>query len=68
MKIFVCKRKAAGAMAFIFALCMVCYVVTYSSFAGAYTANRQLPIYCVDTEQKTCSISFDAAWGDRIMR
>ena len=26
-------------------------------------AARQLPIYCVQRDQKVCSISFDAAWG-----
>lgn len=26
-------------------------------------AVRQLPIYCVERDQKVCSISFDAAWG-----
>ena len=26
-------------------------------------AARQLPIYCVERDQKVCSISFDAAWG-----
>ena len=31
-------------------------------------AVRQLPIYCVERDQKVCSISFDAAWGDGIMR
>lgn len=29
---------------------------------------RQLPIYCVERDQKVCSISFDAAWGDGMMR
>ncbi len=24
---------------------------------------RKLPIYCVDTDKKQISISFDAAWG-----
>ena len=24
---------------------------------------RQLPIYCVERDQKVCAISFDAAWG-----
>ena len=31
-------------------------------------ATRQLPIYCVERDQKVCSISFDAAWGDAEMR
>ena len=29
----------------------------------ASAATRQLPIYCVERDQKVCSISFDAAWG-----
>ena len=35
--------------------------------AGA-AATRQLPIYCVQRDQKVVSISFDAAWGDAQMR
>ena len=32
---------------------------------GAYaTANRLLPIYCVETDKKQIAISFDAAWGN----
>ena len=32
--------------------------------ARAYAADRPLPIYCVEKDQKVCSISFDAAWGN----
>ena len=28
------------------------------------SAGRKIPIYCVDTDKKQCSISFDAAWGN----
>ncbi len=28
------------------------------------TEKKELPIYCVDKEEKVCSISFDAAWGN----
>ena len=34
----------------------------------AAATQRQLPIYCVERDQKVCSISFDAAWGDGSMR
>ena len=34
----------------------------------AAAAQRQLPIYCVERDQKVCSISFDAAWDDGTMR
>lgn len=35
---------------------------------SAAATTRQLPIYCVERDQKVCSISFDAAWGDGMMR
>lgn len=35
-------------------------VVAASSTVG----NRELPIYCVDTEEKKIALSFDAAWGN----
>lgn len=28
------------------------------------TSGRELPIYCVDTEEKKVALSFDAAWGN----
>lgn len=33
--------------------------ILYSSTVG----DRELPIYCVDTQEKKIAISFDAAWG-----
>lgn len=47
---------ALGAMA-IFA------AVNAPAFVSASGTARQLPIYCVERDQKVCSISFDAAWG-----
>ena len=44
------------------------YVVNYPAAVGASAATRQLPIYCVQRDQKLVSISFDAAWGDVILR
>ena len=40
------------------------YVVNYPAAVGASATTRQLPIYCVQREQKLVSISFDAAWGN----
>lgn len=39
-------------------------VVAASSTVG----NRELPIYCVDTEEKKIALSFDAAWGNEDTR
>lgn len=63
MKIIAWKPKKAGLLAALLAVCMAGYAAAYPT-AGAYAADRPLPIYCVDTKQKTCSISFDAAWGN----
>ena len=40
------------------------WVVNYPAAVGASAATRQLPIYCVQRDQKMVAISFDAAWGN----
>ena len=35
---------------------------------AASVATRQLPIYCVGRDDNVISISFDAAWGEVILR
>ena len=53
------------------ALCLAAAVFATVLSPAAVTASgttRQLPIYSVERDQKVCSISFDAAWGDGIMR
>ena len=37
---------------------------TIPAAVTAASTERQLPIYCVERDQKVCAISFDAAWGD----
>ena len=50
--------------------CLLCAalifgIVSIPNIVTASATTRQLPIYCVDRgEQKLCSISFDAAWGN----
>lgn len=59
------EKSKIGLWAFIFFICLVLMarvgseVVDVSSTYG----EKELPIYCVDTEEKKISISFDAAWG-----
>lgn len=60
---FVKKAWWTGA-ACLCAACLMFYVVNYPAAVGASATTRQLPIYCVQREQKLVSISFDAAWGD----
>ena len=43
-------------------------MVNFPTAVGVSAATRQLPIYCVQRDQKLVSISFDAAWGNAILR
>ena len=45
-------------------ICALCLVTTLPSYVSASTTERQLPIYCVQRDYKTCALSFDAAWGN----
>ena len=53
-----------------FACAVICAaaVAVAASTAGKVVATvaepREIPIYYVDTQEKVCSISFDAAWGN----
>ena len=61
------KRLLAipAALACIFSLCLLVNLPgTVTTAAGS----RQLPIYCVEKDAKVCSLSFDAAWGNAILR
>ena len=43
----------------------VAVVIVVGGSLGVYaSANRLLPIYCVETDKKQIAISFDAAWGN----
>ena len=61
------KIRTVGLCATLAAL-MFSAVNVLPAAVGAATTNRQLPIYCVQRDQKLVSISFDAAWGDAILR
>lgn len=37
--------------------------VNNNGIIGVFSPDRELPIYCVNTEEKKVAISFDAAWG-----
>ena len=64
VRVFLISRKwlTAGACLCL-AVLMLC-LVSYPSAVGASAASRQLPIYCVQRDQKLVAISFDAAWGN----
>lgn len=64
MKLVLLRRRLVA-----IGVCLVCaavmfYVVNHPAVVGAAATTRQLPIYCVQRDQKVVSLTFDAAWGN----
>ena len=68
MKVFLLKRKLLTVLACALAAAAIFCAVHYPAAVSAAAADRQLPMYCVQRDQKMVAISFDAAWGDVILR
>ncbi len=67
MRFFVLSRRGI----LIFFLCFVVFIIAvmvgiFGTIRAVNTVSqkRDLPIYCVDREEKVVSLSFDAAWGN----
>ena len=63
VKIFHLKRKPMTVLACAVAAAVMFGAVNAPAVVASAT-QRQLPIYCVQRDQKMISISFDAAWGN----
>ena len=64
MKLFLVRRKLLTAAVCLLVAAGMFYVVNHPAIVGASATTRQLPIYCVQRDQKMVAISFDAAWGN----
>ena len=62
--VFLTRKKWWTAGVCLCLAALMFYVVNYPAVVGASATTRQLPIYCVQRDQKLVSISFDAAWGN----
>ena len=64
-KIILLNRKWGAWLACLMAAVVLLAAANYyPPSVGAAATTRQLPIYCVQRDQKLLSISFDAAWGN----
>ena len=63
-EIFRKRRALLSALGFVFAVALIFWVVNSPKVVGVSAAQRLLPIYSVQREDKTIAISFDAAWGN----
>ena len=62
-RFLVLRRRTLTVGAALLAAAAIFGAVNAPAAVRASAATRQLPIYCVERDQKVCSISFDAAWG-----
>jgi polysaccharide deacetylase family sporulation protein PdaB len=64
VKILFLKHRYAAFAAGLLAAAAIFAAAEGPAAVAASAAARQLPVYCVQRDQKVCSITFDAAWGD----
>lgn len=64
MRIFVIKPRLLAILGCLVAAVGMFWAVNNPAVVGAASTQRQLPIYCVQRDQKMASLSFDAAWGN----
>ena len=57
-------RSTLSAIALVFAVIGIFWVVNTPALVGVSASKRSLPVYCVQRDDKTVAISFDAAWGN----
>ena len=57
-------KKVLSGLGLVLAVVLIFWTVNNPAIVGASATQRQLPIYCVQREDKVVSLSFDAAWGN----
>ena len=57
-------RRALSFLGTALAAALILWTVNNPAIIGASATTRQLPVYCVQREDKAIAISFDAAWGN----
>ena len=67
-KFLILKKRSLALAAAVLASAAIFAAANAPAAVNASATARQLPIYCVERDQKVCSISFDAAWGDGRVR
>ena len=62
------RRRYLAIPGALLCICALCLLTNLPSYVATAAPERQLPIYCVQKDCKTCALTFDAAWGDAILR
>ncbi len=57
-------RRLLGPLALVLAVAAIFWVVNSPAIVGVSASARELPVYCVQRDNKAVSLTFDAAWGN----
>lgn len=57
------KSRIITSLVIVLSVMVGCAYFTTKVLANSTVGDRELPIYCVDTNEKKVALSFDAAWG-----
>ena len=63
-RIFSKHKKVLSALLLILGVALLFWTVNTPALVGVSASERQLPVYCVQRDDKVAAISFDAAWGN----
>ena len=58
------NKSVLSAVGFVAAVVLILWAVNTPMLVGVAASKRELPVYCVQRDDKLVSISFDAAWGN----
>ncbi len=64
VRIFFFRREWLTAAGCLVLAAAMLWVASYPDSVGAAATSRQIPVYCVEREEKVISLTFDAAWGN----
>ncbi len=65
MKYIILTKKSLFVFIFVcLVFTVICISVSEKTVTVSAESSRQIPIYCVDTQDKKISVTFDAAWED----
>ncbi len=57
-------KNTLSALSLIGVVVLIFWIVNSPALVGVSVSKRELPVYCVQRDDKLVSISFDAAWGN----
>ena len=57
-------RHVLSALSLLAVVIGIFWAVNAPALVGVAASKRQLPVYCVQRDEKAVAISFDAAWGN----